>query len=97
MTNIFIITKYLHRLSLIGLLIALAIIPLFIEVDLVSAFVFLPLIAIISFVISLMIEQQLQKLTIVLSNKTDTKQKSHRASKCVISKGFHCLHHCSPH
>ncbi len=93
MTNIFTIIKYLHRLALIALLIALAIIPLFIDVDLVSVFVFLPLIIIISLVISLTIEQQLEKMTIVLLNKPDIKQKSHRASKCIISKGFHCIHH----
>ena len=92
MKNILIISQLIHKISMLVLLISIAVIPLMIEVDLTVMFVLLPLILIISFSTSLMIEHQLIKLTAGLAKKH--KQKTINNSKCVIKKGFHCLHNC---
>jgi len=91
MTNIYSLIKLLHKIILSALLLALAIIPVIVNIDLITAFVFIPSILIIIVAVSLMIEHQLEKINLELSDKTTTKQKARKPNRCIISKGFHCL------
>ena len=93
MKNILSITKLLHKFTLGALLIAIAFIPLIIEINVVTAFVFIPIILIVSLVTSLMVEYQLEKINNELSKKVMVKQKINSKRKCIISKGFNCLHY----
>ncbi|MCJ8322082.1 MAG: hypothetical protein MJK12_20810 [Colwellia sp.] len=91
MINIYSFTKLLHKLILSALLVALAIIPLIVDIDLITAFVFIPSMVIVTLAVSLMIENQLEKMTVELSDKIEIKHNIDKPSRCIIRKGLHCL------
>jgi len=92
MNRVIFITQLIHKLAIIALLTASALIPFITEVNLVAAFVYFPLLLIISFILSLAVEHQISKIKMELPNLDKVKKTSKNTSRCLIKRGLCCLH-----
>jgi len=89
MYPLFFTLRLIHRIALVCILIAFAVIPLMAEVSIFTNFVLLPSIFILLSISTIYIENTLNKyLTQIKSNNKSTKQK-----KCLIRYGICCFHH----
>ena len=89
MYPLFFIFSLIHRIALVGILIAFAVVPLLVETTIFINFVVLPSIFIFMSISSIYIENTLNKYqTQIKTNKTVKKHK-----KCLIRYGICCLHH----
>jgi len=79
----------LHRIALVCILIAFAVIPLLSEITIIVNFVVLPSIFILLSISTIYIENTLNKYKTQISiNNNSTKHK-----KCIIRYGICCFHH----
>ena len=86
MEKTIILFRLVHRVTLIILLVLIAIVPLITSIDETMAFVILPTFLIFVFTLSILIEQKLDRLTLV-------KTKAKKTTTCLLKKCFHknCL------
>ena len=89
MYPLFFALTIIHRIALVCILIAFAVVPLLAETTIFINFVVIPSIFILISISTIYIENTLNKYQMMIkANKTIKKQK-----KCLIRYGICCLHH----
>lgn len=89
MNSLVLFLKYFHRFVLIAVLVLTAITPIIFNEHILYVFLYLPALLIITGILSMNIENYLNKYRF----STIKQQKSKRIRKCLIKQGLCCLHH----
>jgi hypothetical protein len=89
MYPLFFMLTIIHRIALVCILIAFAVVPLVVEVSILTNFVVFPSVFILLSISTIYIENTLNKYKTQM--KYDNKVTKHK--KCLIRYGICCFHH----
>jgi len=89
MKSFILFTKYFHRFTLITILILTGITPIIFKEHILYIFLYLPTLLVLTAILSVNIENWLNKY----NHSAIKQQKQKRKQKCIIKRGLCCLHH----